>query len=237
MGDRLNGRTYLNLLTLDNTHLCFFDLQVHPEHQPGDRHRPARRGGRRGLFLEGRYRVVGGVRPVRLDGQVLAFSRATGFTEAIDEGIKIVDLVETEPTWEMLAKEAAARSEGYRLVAWIDAVPADLIDEFCRLNEAFNDEAPAASLEPTRCGDETRVRDGEAQNRKVGRHVFAVAAIASDGTMAGLTEAIVNDHALTRGFQSGTLVLPEHRGHALGPAIRSPTTRRSGRPSSRSARS
>jgi GNAT superfamily N-acetyltransferase len=222
VGDRLVGRTYLNLPTLDNTHLCFFDLQVHPEHQ--------RRGIGTALVdavvgaarAEGRRTVVAEAYvPSGSDGPALAFSRATGFSEAIDEGIKIVDLVETEPTWEMLAKEAAARSEGYRLVAWDDAVPADLMDEFCRLNEAFNDEAPSGELElEAEVWDEARVRAGEAQNRKVGRHMFAVAAIAPDGAMAGLTEAMVSDHAPTRGFQSGTLVLPEHRGHALGLAMK-----------------
>jgi GNAT superfamily N-acetyltransferase len=221
-GDRMVGRTYLHLPTLDNTHLCFFDLQVHPEHQ------------RRGIGTALVDAVVGAARaqgrrtvvaeayvPSGADGPALAFSRATGFTEAIDEGIKIVDLVETEPTWEMLAREAAARSEGYRLVAWADAVPAELVGEFCRLNEAFNDEAPSGELElEAEVWDEARVRAGEAQNRKIGRHVFAVAGLAPDGTMAGLTEAVVSVHAPTRGFQSGTLVLPEHRGHALGLAMK-----------------
>jgi GNAT superfamily N-acetyltransferase len=221
-GDRMVGRTFLNLPTMDNTHLCFIDLQVHPEHQ--------RRGIGTALVdavlgaakAEGRRTVVAEAYvPSGSDGPALAFSRATGFTEAIDEGIKIVDLVETEPTWDMLAREAAARSEGYGLVAWGDAVPEELLGEFCRLNEAFNDEAPMGELElEAEVWDEARVRGGEAQNRKVGRHVFAVAAMAPDGTMAGLTEAMVNDHAPTRGFQSGTLVLPEHRGHALGLAMK-----------------
>ena len=75
---------------------------------------------------------------------------------------------------------------------------------------AFNDEAPSGEARGTEAEvwDETRVRDGEAQNRKVGRHVFAVAAIAADGTMAGLTEAIVNDHAPTRGFQAARWCCP-----------------------------
>lgn len=221
-GDRMVGRSFLNLPTLDNTHLCYCDLQVHPEHQRrgigtalvGAVVDAARAEGRRTVIAEAYV-------PSGSDGPALAFSRATGFSEAIDEGIKIVDLPETEPTWEMLAREAAARSEGYTLVPWLDEVPDELLDEFCRLNVAFNDEAPSGELElEPEVWDAARVRDGEAQNRKVGRHVFAVAAVAPDGTMAGVTEAMVSDHAPTRGFQSGTLVLPEHRGHALGLAMK-----------------
>ena len=221
-GDRMVGRAYLNFPTLDNTHLCFLDLHVHPDAQRRGIGRSLVEVAVEGARAEGRRTVVAETYvPSGADGPALAFARATGFTEAIEEGIKIVDLVETEVTWPMLAQEAAARSEGYTLVAWDDAVPEELVEEFCRLNEAFNDEAPSGELElEPEVWDEKRVRDGEAQNRKIGRHVFAVAAIAPDGTMAGLTEAVIGAHAPTRGFQSGTLVLPEHRGHALGLAMK-----------------
>ena len=174
----------------------------------------ARAFGRRTLVAEAYV-------PSGEDGPALAFARATGFTEAIDEGIKIVDLVETEPTWDALADEAADRMDGYSLVAWADVVPEELMAGFCHLNEAFNDEAPSGELElEAEVWDAGRVRKDEAQRRRTGRHMFAVAALAPDGTMVGVTEAMVNEHAPNRGFQSGTLVLPLHRGHALGLAMK-----------------
>ncbi len=221
-GDLMVGRCYLNYPMLDNTHLCFGDVHVLPEHQ---RRRvgtalverasqEAKAFGRRTLVAEAYV-------PSGAGGPALDFARVMGFTEAIEEGIKIVDLPATEASWEMLAHEAAARSDGYRLVPWLDVVPQELLAGFCRLNEAFNELAPSGELElEAEVWDEARVRNGEALNAKVSRHVLAVAALDADGEMVGLTEAIINDNAPQRGFQSGTLVLPAHRGHALGLAMK-----------------
>jgi hypothetical protein len=135
--------------------------------------------------------------------------------------MKVVDLVETEPSWSALEQEVAGRHAGYRLVSWRDAVPDEHLAGFCRINEAFNEEAPSGDLQlEAEVWDERRVRDSERQNLAAGRRLLAVAAIAADGTHAGLTEIVVNRHAPGRGFQSGTLVLPEHRGHALGLAMK-----------------
>ena len=221
-GGRMVGRCYLVFPMRDNTHLCYADYHVLPDQQRrgvgtalAERAAQAARDrGRRTIVTEAYV-------PAGSDGPALAFARAMGYTEAIDEGIKVVDLVETEPTWDMLEREAAARSGGYTLVGWRDVVPEELLDGLCRINEAFNEEAPSGELQlEPEVWDAERVRSGEAQNAKVGRRVVAVAALAPDGTMAGLTEAVLNDHSPQRGFQSGTLVLPEHRGHALGLAMK-----------------
>jgi hypothetical protein len=107
------------------------------------------------------------------------------------------------------------------MVAWRDLVPDEHLAGVCRINVAFNEEAPSGDLElQAEVWDEQRVRESEQQNLAAGRHVLAVAAVAPDGTMAGLTEIALNKYAPHRGFQSGTLVLPDHRGHALGLAMK-----------------
>lgn len=45
-------------------------------------------------------------------------------------------------------------------------------------------------------------------------------ALASDGTVVGLTEAMVSTHSAHHGVQGGTLVLQGHRGHRLGMAMK-----------------
>ena len=221
-GDELLGRAYLGYPMLDNTHLAFVDVHVRPDHQRRGIGRvlvdracdAARTFGRRTLVAE----TYG---PLDQDGPGLAFARATGFTEALEQGMKIVDLVETEASWDALAQEAAARMDGYALVPWVDVVPEELMDGYCHLNEAFNDEAPSGELElEAEVWDAERVRGDEAQRRRAGRHVLR-----RRRARAGRHHG--RDHRggrqrprARRGLQSGTLVLPAHRGHALGLAMK-----------------
>lgn len=221
-GAEMVGRSFVRFPLLDNQHMAIAEVHVHPEHQ--------RRGVGRALVehVEGVVRADGrrvllceAYSPVGEDGPALLFAKALGFTEALEDGMKIVDLVETEPTWDALERELAGRTTGYRFVCWEDVVPDEHLDGYCALNEAFNLLAPSGELELEReVWDEARVRDNENHDRAAGRHTLAVAAIAPDGRVVGLTEIVLNEHARHRGFQSGTLVLPEHRGHALGLAMK-----------------
>jgi GNAT superfamily N-acetyltransferase len=150
-----------------------------------------------------------------------------GFEEALVDGMKVVDLVETAPLWDGLAAQVAPRHVGYTVVTWQDPVPDELVEDYCRLNEMFFEQAPMGGLEvePERW-DESRVRKREEGNLRQGRRDLAAGALAADGTLVGVTEAVLNDAAPERGFQSGTLVDPAHRGHGLGLAIKVANHRR-----------
>lgn len=149
------------------------------------------------------------------------FGEAMGFTPAIVDGMKVVDLVETEPSWAALEETTAPRHTGYRLVAWRDGVPEEVVGDYCRLNEMFFEQAPMGELdlEPEKW-DETRVRMRESFNARTGRHDVSAGAIAADGRLVAFTEVFTSDSAPWRGIQSGTLVDPDHRGHGLGLAIK-----------------
>ena len=225
---RTVGTASVNMPTMDNLHLGFVGIHVRPSHQ--------RRGigsallGRvEDLLRDAGRRVSMGdaYAPVGADSPALRFAHGHGYTDALEDGMKVVDLVETEPTWDAIEAEAGARRGDYRLVSWTREVPDELLPGFIHLNEAFNDEAPTGEMELEReVWDEARVRGGEKQSREVGRHVLAIAALAPDTgaggppQMIGLTEVVVSEHAPHRGYQSGTLVLPAHRGHGLGLAMK-----------------
>jgi GNAT superfamily N-acetyltransferase len=221
-GPLMVGAAFLRLPEMDNRHLGFADVYVDPAHQ--------RRGVGRALVghLEARVRDEGrrsllseAYSPVDVDGPPLLFAAALGYSPAIEDGMKVVDLVATEPTWDALEAETAPRARDYRLVHWHDRVPDEHVEGYCRLNRAFNELAPSGELDlEAETWDEERVRGTEESGRRAGRHVIAVAAVDATGAMAGVTEAVVSEHDASRGFQSGTLVLPEHRGRALGLAMK-----------------
>jgi GNAT superfamily N-acetyltransferase len=206
----------------DNLHSASAECYVHPERQRRGLGTAlvraaddvARSRGRR-LMLTEAYA------PPDADSAGLLFARAVGFKDGLVDGMKVVDLVDTEDLWPDLEARTAPRHQDYRIVTWHDGVPEDLVDGLCRLNEMFFHEAPIGDLEvePEKW-DAGRVAEQQERNRRTGRRVVAAGALAPDGTLVGLTEVMVNARATHRGFQSGTLVDRRHRGHALGLAIK-----------------
>ena len=212
------GRASLGFPELDNTHVAYGDVAVDPARWRrgtgsavlAAAEERARVEGRRTLVLEA-------FAPLDADGPGLAFALAHGYRPAIADRIKVVDLVATEPTWDALEEEARRRAAGYTLVEWTDRVPDEHVAGYCRIQEAFLEQMPLGELDlEPEVWTEERVRTRNEQSRRGGRRELVVAALAPDGVMVGITEAVLNDHAPHRGFQSGTLVLPDHRGRALG---------------------
>jgi hypothetical protein len=65
-----------------------------------------------------------------------------------------------------------------------------------------------------------RVRNSEERLERQGRHQRRTVARAPDGSLVALTEMLASDEQTEIGWQGGTLVLPEHRGHRLGMATK-----------------
>ena len=222
IGEVVVGTATVGLPLLDNTTTAYIDGAVLPEH---------RRRGIGGALLEA---VVGRMRadgrhvlqatphsPVDRPGPGEAMLGQRGFELAISAMSKACDLVATEPTWDSLEAEVAPHHAAYRLVPWRDRVPEELVTGYCVLNEAFMDETPMGDLDyEPEVWDADRVRARDDRFEATGRHQFGVLAYAADGACVASTELFVNEVASWRGFQGGTLVLPGHRGHRLGLAIK-----------------
>ena len=120
-----------------------------------------------------------------------------------------------------LEAETAEHRGGYRLVGFAESVPDELMAGYCHLQEAFNSEAPLGDLDiEPEVWDEARVREKEALFHRAGRRERGMVALAPDGEMVALTEMVMTDHQPEVGWQGGTLVLKEHRGHRLGLAVK-----------------
>jgi GNAT superfamily N-acetyltransferase len=218
----MQGAVRLNLSLHDNTHMASVDYHTHPDRQRrgigramAERSYDVARARGRTLMVTEAFAPVDGTSPG------LLFAEAMGFTTAIVDGMKVVDLVETEPLWDDLLARTTPRHGDYRILTWLDRVPDELVASYCRLNETFFSEAPMGDLDiKPEVWDEDRVRQREERNLKQRRHDVSAGAVAKDGTMVGVTEVSVSDASPGRGMQSGTIVAREHRGHALGLAIK-----------------
>lgn len=216
------GAARLELRLLDNLHaaVCFY--HVHPDRQ--------RRGIGRALAEASydlavrrgrRVMVTETYAPVDDTSAGLLFAEAMGFTTALVDGMKTVDLPATEHLWDVLAAEVAGSHSDYRIRTWCDVVPDDLVPGYCRLNAMFFEQAPMGDLEvEAETWDVDRVRRRERHNARTGRHDVYAGAVAADGTLVGVTDVAVDEHAPQWGLQSGTIVAPEHRGHRLGLTVK-----------------
>ena len=222
-GTDLVGSGHVVFPLLDNTHAAFGGVAVPPDRRRRGvgtaladalEERVAQR--RRCTFMT---EVLVGVDET--DSPGMAFAERRGYEVGVSDGLKLVDLVETEPTWAALAAETAPHHEGYTLVSWSDEMPDDIVDSYCALATTFLVEAPMGTMDvEEEKWSRERVRDDERMRREAGRHMLGTAAVASDGTVAGFTEVVVSKFSPERGFQSGTIVAPAHRGHRLGLAVK-----------------
>lgn len=108
----------------------------------------------------------------------------------------------------------------YEIRTWRGTCPDELIDGYADVRRLMVQEAPSgdAGLENEHW-DAARVRTEESKWAKSGRIPQVSVAIAGDGSVVGHTQ-LVFPHRLVEVYQWDTLVLPSHRGHGLGLALK-----------------
>ncbi len=216
------GATMLIVPTKENLHLAHGEVWVLPEHR--------RRGHGRALLadLEDRVRALGR-RTLLVDaasapgavGPGLHLGLAAGFEEANTDQVKVLDLAAARPGWDGLRAEVAAHAGDYRVVAFGNEVPEDLIEGVCVLLSTFMAQIPlgALEIEDSEWTPE-RLRTEERRGRAIGRLRCSAAALAPDGAVVAFTDTGVNLHDPVRASIGITVVAPEHRGHRLGLAVK-----------------
>ena len=220
--EEMVGAARLMMPEKDNTHLAFLELYVRPERR--------REGiGRATLELveavaadRGRTTVLGSaVERPGAAGAASRFAAATGYPRVSREEIKVVDLAATEADWPALAEEVADATLGYDLLWWADAVPAEHLDDMLVLLTRFLDEIPLEGMDlKAQQWDESRLRRIEERRLKSGFHELVVAVRAPGGRLVGYSNVIRGTSTPHWCGIDGTLVLPEHRGHRLGLALK-----------------
>lgn len=226
-GDDIVGVAVIELPLTDNRELADVCVYVPPEH---------RRLGvgtslARQIAVDTRQRgrtswlcLVSGRGYDQPDDTVIpgeAFAARLGLTMRQREVQRHLSLPAPTDRLDKLSEEAAHKHGDYRLERWVDACPDDYVEAYCALKTAMVDEMPTGEMEiEAERWDAERLRDFEAsylaQDRT--RHVYV--AIAPNGSIAGHTELVVPKHDPQLVYQWDTLVLPAHRGHRLGLALK-----------------
>lgn len=149
------------------------------------------------------------------------FAAASGFELALGDVKRVLDLPVDPTVLAGLASEAAPHHEGYELRSWVGPVPEELLDGWARLYAELVVEAPTGELEvEAETADPAVVREDEALVAAQGRTKYNTVAISPAGEVVAYTDLATTVHEPGRGYQWGTLVRRDARGHRLGVAVK-----------------
>ncbi len=215
---RIVGTADLALTVEDNLHLAHVQAGVHPD---------ARRRGV-GLALHeelvrrarsaGRTTLLGEVnQPVEGDpSPAFRFATALGYAVVQEEDHHVLSL----PVEGARFDASPGVPEGYEIVTWRDRAPDDLVEAYAAMHTQMGRDAPSGGVDhqPVEITVD-RVREGEQRTAEAYDQVVAVARRRSDGVFGGYTLVYLARDA-DYVIQDDTLVMPEHRGHGLGMALK-----------------
>ncbi|HZC27297.1 MAG TPA: GNAT family N-acetyltransferase [Actinopolymorphaceae bacterium] len=219
------GQGHVDFPLLDNPRLARFDVAVPPAHRGkgvgtalfAHVEKKARAAGRSSLLAE--LDIPIDVDPDDWPGATFLAKR--GFTLRNTELRRQLRLPVDADRLDALAVKAAERATGYGMESWTGPCPDRWAAEYAQLKGMLATEAPTGDVEYEKeHWDEARLREQEAMTDAQGRTAFTTLAIASDGTLAGHTQLGVGRHEPDRAYQWDTLVVPAHRGHRLGLALK-----------------
>jgi GNAT superfamily N-acetyltransferase len=209
-GETTVGWAALRLSLLDNTHLGMADVTVHPLH---------RRQGIGSTLLRTIVAMLTAEDRRVLFGETMAGTAGDDFCRALGAELAQVGrnslLRMAEVDWADVETTAAAKHPGYRLEAWADRSPDELVDGYATAKNAMND-APHDGVEFTEfVYTADIIRQDEAAARARGEARVVVAVHEATGAVAALTEVLVPGVPMWS-YQEDTAVVPEHRGSGLG---------------------
>lgn len=229
---RVEGRIVcvgtVHLPLLDNTHSGTLDVYTDPDHRrlgygaqmlahleglARERER-----GRRAVYVEASY-------PYASDQQGIGsaapdFLRAQGYHFGLGDIMRSLSLPLSADLLRSLGEGVAGHHEGYRLETFSGRVPDAWAADYVRLDASIATDAPSGTLEvEAGTTDLASFREHEERLARQGRTTYSAVALFGE-EVVGYTVASVPRPDPSRGFQWGTLVAKEHRGHRLGLALK-----------------
>ncbi|CAM3839633.1 GNAT family N-acetyltransferase [Nocardioides zeicaulis] len=215
-GDEVVGTARLELPLTENRDLAWAEVDVVPGHR--------RRGVGRALWEElvARARAAGRTRigaevvvdPQRSDAGT-AFATAVGAVEKHREDHLVADL----------PVAGTAVDAAYDLVLWRGRCPDEHRAAYVAMRNQMNADVPVGELDlEATVLDDARLASSEERLMRSYDVRVAAARRRSDGAWGGYSLLFV-PHGADFVWQDDTLVMPEHRGHRLGAALKSASYR------------
>ncbi|NYE37874.1 GNAT superfamily N-acetyltransferase [Nocardioides cavernae] len=206
------GVAELELPLSENTDVAWVEVQVLPSHR--------RQGVGRALWealiersrAAGRTRIGGEVTvDVDVAGAAHDFAVAMGAVEKHREDHLLADL----------PVRATPVDPAYEVVSWRGRCPDEHRGAYLAMRNQMNADVPVGELElEAAVVDEERLAASEERLMRAYDVRVAAARRRADGTFGGYSLLFV-PHGTDYGWQDDTLVMPEHRGHRLGAALKS----------------
>lgn len=209
------GGALVEFTLLDNTSRAEFELFVHPDHRDGTVGDAIMDEAERLVRAEGRTQILAwwpydlGTAPA--DGALVGLALRRGYREAMVEYQRALDLPVEVPEYSV--------ADGYRLVTFEGFVPEAYREGVRGLEASFDTEAPSGvEWEPaviTAAIEDARWAREVAMGRT---RVTTIALSDADEVVAYTWFGVPREFDWC--FQDATLVVPAHRGHGLGMAIK-----------------
>ncbi len=226
-GDRMVGAGFMMLPLLANTDKAFCFVCVEPELRGRgighvvldalvDR---ARADGRSTLTSN-----AGIPFEQRENHPILQWAARQGFGVANTEIARTLRLPLDPAVLDEVEAEAAPHHAGYELRAYAGALPEELLDSYCALDNQLVVDAPTGELDyEAEASTPEIVRQRETLNKEMGRSRLSAVAL-RDGEVVAFTDLVVNREG-DEVHQWGTYVHRDHRGHRLGLAVKAANLR------------
>jgi GNAT superfamily N-acetyltransferase len=147
------------------------------------------------------------------------FAQKRGFTCRSRDVHQVLDLPVDAGRLDELARHAEPGD--YRLRTWSGPCPDDLVPGYVSLRSRFMSEIPMGDMEyEPEVWNPDRLRAEEEKWQAQSRTWFTTVAVAPNGDLVGHTILVLPGHDPEPAYQGDTMVLPEHRGHRLGLALK-----------------
>jgi GNAT superfamily N-acetyltransferase len=215
---RIVGVADLGRTVEDNLHLADLQVNVPPEARRRGIGRELHDEALRLARADGRTTILG---EVNIPGEGATspgfeFASALGFGAVHREDHQILDL----PLPPERAAAGHRGATGYEILTWGNRTPDDLVEEYAAMLTQMGQDVPTGEIDhKPNVIDVERIRAGEERTVESHDQMVAAARRTADGVLGGYT-LIELPHDETYVVQDDTLVMPGHRGHGLGAALK-----------------